>query len=102
MKYDDYRREIEKYDMLIRLEADKEKQNQLIDEAIKLNKQYIAALKKPIPVKIVFCVLLSIVYLLGLVIFLPQIIVRKNKIKICEDRISKYQTLQFINKRALE
>ena len=97
MKYDQYRQEIEKYDMLINAEQDKEKQNQLLKEAIDLNERYIAALKKPIPAKIVFCVLLSLIYLLGLMIFLPQIIIRKSKIRICQDRISKYNTMLEIN-----
>ena len=86
-KYDDYRDRIYLLDKKIENATDKDAKIALIDENIQLNQEYIAALKKPIPAKIVLCVILSIIYLIGLMIFLPQIIIRKNRIKACERRI---------------
>ena len=93
-KYEQYRQEIYYLDAQIEHEEDKEVKIKLIDENIELNKQYIQALHKSIPVKIVFCVLLSILYLLGLVIFLPQIITRKNKIAACQRRIISLEAMK--------
>ena len=87
MSYEQYRDNIMQLDNLIKLETDIDERIELIDKNISLNKEYIYYLRKPIGVKVFFCVLLSIIYFLGLFIFLPQIIVRKNKIKICERRI---------------
>lgn len=87
MTYEDYRQEIYRLDEKIARVEGKEEKLALIDENIRLNKEYIYLLHRPIPVKIVFCVLLSFVFLLGLMIFLPQIIVRNTKIKACRRRI---------------
>ena len=86
-KYEDYRDRIYFLDKKIENATDKAAKIALIDEDIQLNKEYIVALKKPLAAKIVFCILLSILYLIGLMIFLPQIIIRKNRIKACERRI---------------
>ena len=93
-KYDDYRREIYDLDFQITNTNDKEQKLELIDKNIQLNKEYIHILKKPIPVKIVFCILLSIFFLLGLIIFLPQIIIRKNRVTACERRIRSLENLK--------
>ena len=92
--YDDYRIEIETLDKKIAITEDIQKKIELIDEDIVLNEGYIRVLKRPIPVKIVFCVILSFAFLLGLIIFLPQIIVRSTKIKICRKRIAALQELR--------
>ena len=93
-KYEEYRRQIYILDTKIANTADPEAKKELIDQDIELNREYIAVLKKPIPVKIVFCILLSIVYLLGLIIFLPQIIIRKNRIQACLRRIDALEELK--------
>ena len=94
-KYEQYRQEIYSLDNLINSVTDIDRKLQLIDQDIRLNQEYIHALKKPIPVKIVFCVILSLIYLIGLMIFLPQIIVRKNKIAACERRIAYLRRLRL-------
>ena len=64
----------------------------LIDKDIDLNRKYIYALRKPLRAKKFWCIFLSVVLFgMGLLIFLPQIIVRNNKADICERRI-KYLT----------
>lgn len=93
-KYDQYRQEIYSLDNLINTVTDKERKLELIDQNIQLNQEYIRVLKRPIPVKIVFCVILSLIYFLGLMIFLPQIIIRKNKIAACERRITYLRQLK--------
>ena len=95
MKYEDYRREIYALDSMINSVTDVDRRIELINKNISLNQAYIRALKRPIPVKIVFCVILSFAFLLGLMIFLPQIIVRKNKIEACERRISFLKRLKI-------
>lgn len=85
--YEYYRQEISVLDAKIARCEDNEEKIKLIDEDIKLNKEYIHLLRRVIPVKIVFCVILSFAFLLGLIIFLPQIIVRKTKINTCLTRI---------------
>ncbi len=92
--YEQYRQEIYTLDTLIANTNDPDKKIKLIDENIELNKQYIHVLKRVIPVKIVFCVILSFAFLLGLMIFLPQIIVRKNKIAACERRITSLTAIK--------
>ena len=93
-KYEQYRQEIYYLDSAIANTNDTEKKIELINKNIDLNRQYIHALKKVIPVKIVFCVILSFVFLIGLAIFLPQIIVRKNKIAACERRIASLTAIK--------
>ena len=87
MTYEQYRQEIFSLDEKIAKTDDKEEKLKLIERNIQLNKEYIYVLKRPIPVKIVFCVILSFFFLIGLTIFLPQIIIRKTKIKACERRL---------------
>lgn len=86
--YEQYRQEIYYLDEAIANTKDVDKKLELIDRNINLNNEYIHLLKKSLPVRIIFCVILSFVFLLGLDIFLPQIIVRNNKIKACERRIT--------------
>ena len=86
-KYETYRQKIYDLDVRIANTTDKDRKIELIDENIKLNEEYIYALKKPLTAKIVLCIVLSIIYLIGLMIFLPQIIMRKNRIAACERRI---------------
>ena len=89
--YNDYRTKIAFYDEEIRIENDKNKKLELIDQNIKLNKEYIALLQKPIGGYIVGCILLSILFFLGLFCYLPPIIIRKNKIRVCENRIARLE-----------
>ena len=92
--YEEYRQEIYYLDEKIGRTEDKEEKLKLIDENIQLNNEYINKLKKPIPVKIVLCVVLSIFWLIGLMIFLPQIIIRKTKIKACKRRLYALEQLK--------
>ena len=95
MKYNDYRQEIYFLDMQIKTATDPDEKIALIDKNIELNKQYIHVLRRPLAVKTVFCIILSIFFLLGLMIFLPQIIVRKNKAEACERRIRYLTALRM-------
>ena len=92
--YEQYRQKIYDLDVRIANASDKDRKIELIDENIKLNEEYIYYLKKPLTAKIVWCIILSIVYLIGLMIFLPQIIIRKNKIAACERRICSLKGLK--------
>ena len=94
MTYDQYRSRITFLDKQIKETTDRDEKIKLIDENIQLNKEYIHALRKPIPAKIVLCVVLSIFFLIGLMIFLPQINVRKGRIRICERRIDQLRQLK--------
>ena len=94
MHYEDYRREIYVLDSRIANATDPKTKIELIDQNISLNEEYIKALKKPLAVKIVFCILLSFIYLIGLMIFLPQIIIRKNRIAACEQRIESLKAVR--------
>ena len=85
--YEQYRQEIYYLDSAIANTTDANKKIELIDKDIALNRQYIHVLRRVIPVKTVFCVILSLFALIGLMIFLPQIIVRKNKVAACQRRI---------------
>lgn len=92
--YEDYRMEIEVLDKKIGRTADKNERLDLIDKNIALNESYIRVLKKPIPGMIVWCVLLSFLALLGLFIFLPQIITRSSKAHIAKTRIKALNELK--------
>ena len=93
-KYEDYRREIYDLDRRIASETSSDAKLQLIDENIALNQEYIYLLKKPLAAKRVGCILLSFFFLLGLVIFLPQIIIRKNRINACQRRIYSLESMK--------
>ena len=73
MSYEQYAAKIYALDARIKNENDQTKRNELLDEAIKVNQDYIEVLRKPLPWKIALCVILSVFFLLGLMIFLPQI-----------------------------
>ena len=92
--YEQYRIEIYDLDTRIANTSDVNRKIELIDKNIELNKQYIHVLKRVIPVKIVFCVIISFAFLLGLMIFLPQIIVRSNKVSACERRIASLTAMK--------
>ena len=94
MKYEDYRQQIYILDTRIANTNDPEEKKTLIDQDIALNRQYIHALKKPLPAKIVLCIILSFAFLIGLMIFLPQIIIRNNRINACERRIVALQEVK--------
>ena len=94
MTLEQYKAEIEALDYRIEIEKDNAKKIELIDRNIKLNNEYIALLKKPITLMIILCAVLSILYLIGLAIFLPLIIIRKNKIRICQERIAKLRLIK--------
>ena len=92
--YEQYRSEIYQLDYLITNTTDIDQKLLLIDRNIGLNRSYIHALRRPLPVKIVFCVLLSFAFLLGLMIFLPQIIIRTNRADACQRRIDSLMALK--------
>ena len=88
MKYNDYRQEIYFLDEQIKTVTDTKEKLALIDKNIALNNDYIRVLRKPLKAKKFWCIFLSIVCCcLGLMIFLPQIIIRNNKADACERRI---------------
>ena len=93
--YEDYRTDIELLDRRIETANSIEEKIRLIDDDIVLNNGCIRTLKKPIPAKIVWCVLLSVFFLLGLFIFLPQILSRSVKIKACKNKICYLEALKF-------
>lgn len=73
---------------LIEMEKDPLEKLSLINEDIALNELHIKDIRRAMPVKIVFCVLLSLFYGIGLFIFLPSLIIRKTRINICKDKIA--------------
>ena len=86
--YNDYRQEIYFLDAQIKAAADNNEKLTLIDKNIALNNEYIAALRKPLKAKKFWCIFLSIICCgLGLIIFLPQIIIRNNKADACVRRV---------------
>ena len=94
MSYEQYAAKIYALDAKIKNENDQTKRNELLNEAIKVNQDYIEVLRKPLPWKIALCVILSVFFFLGLIIFLPQIIIRNSKAKICENRIATYMAMK--------
>ena len=95
MTVDEYRIKIRFLDERIKNTDDVDKKKALIDENIALNKEYIELVRKPIKAKIVWCVILSFVLLMGLFIYLPSINIRKGRIRICERRIAYLTQLKL-------
>lgn len=93
-KYEEYRSRIFALDKMVDSTTDPEEKKRLIDQDIALNEEYIRFLKKPLTAKIILCIVLSILYLIGLMVFLPQIIIRKNRIRACERRITYLRELK--------
>lgn len=92
---EDYRSKITFLDRRIKEEQDKNAKLQMIDDNIKLNQEYIALLRRPLKGYKVGCVLLSIFFFgLGLLIYLPPIIIRNNRANICERRIDQLRQLK--------
>ena len=88
MTYNDYRQEIYFLDAQIKEATDNDEKLALIEKNIALNNEYILALRGPLKAKKFWCVFLSIVFFgLGLLIFLPQIIIRNNKADACVRRV---------------
>jgi len=95
MKYNDYRQEIYFLDQQIKDATDDNEKIALIDKNIALNNEYIYLLRRKLPGKKFWCVFLSIVcFGLGLIIFLPQIIIRNNKADACIRRVRYLTSLR--------
>ena len=95
MKYNDYRQEIYFLDNQIKNTTDPNEKIALIDKNMALNYEYIRVLRKPLPAKKFWCIFLSIILFgMGLVIFLPQIIIRNNKVDACNRRIRYLASLR--------
>lgn len=96
MTVDEYRIKIRYLDEKIKNTQDVDKKLTLIDENLKLNREYINLLRKPIAAMTVWCVILSVLFFcLGLMIFLPPINIRKGRIRICERRIAYLTQLKM-------
>ena len=83
----DYRGRINELDNKIIDTSDVNQKLMYIDENIELNRSYVHALHRAIPVKIVFSVLVWPLIL----IFVPQIIIRCTKANICKKRIKSLE-----------
>ncbi len=95
LSINEYRSKIDFLDKRTESESNKEAKLQMIEENISLNKEYIDLLRQPLTGYIVGCVLLSIFFFgLGLCIYLPPIIIRNNRIGICERRIAYLKQLK--------
>lgn len=96
MSVDEYRIQIRFLDEKIKNEDDVNKKLGYIDENLRLNREYIGVLRKPIKAMTVWCVILSVLFFcLGLMIFLPPINIRKGRIRICERRIAYLTTIKM-------
>ena len=96
MTIDEYRIQIRFLDEKIEKTEDVSKKTELIDKNIQLNREYISLLRKPLAGRIVWCVILSILFFgMGLFIYLPSINVRKGRIRICEKRIAYLTQLKI-------
>ena len=87
----DYRGKIELLDNKIIDACDDYEKLSLLTEAIELNKAYIRALRRPIPAKIIFGIL---ILPLGLIALFPQAIVRSTKANIAKNRVQKYEKMR--------
>ena len=95
MKYNDYRQEIYFLDGQIKNTTDTTEKLELIEKDITLNEAYKRALRKPLAAKKFWCVFLSIIaFGMGLIIFLPQIIVRNTKADACDRKIRYLMALK--------
>lgn len=96
MSVDEYRIQIRFLDEKIKNEEDVNKKLGYIDENLRLNREYIDLLRRPLVAMTVWCVILSVLFFcLGLMIFLPPINIRKGRIRICERRIAYLTTLKI-------
>ena len=94
MTYDEMRVQIPHYDKLIQEETNYSRKLGYIDQQIALLNEYIAFLKKGRRIRIVLCVLLSLLAFMGLVIFLPGIIIRNIKLTRARNKLVYYMKMK--------